>query len=360
MPSADNLSEYHLADPAATEVPPCGGGGGVSVREHSPPSVLSTMPLSKPLNGYGLYDACYHGEIERVKAHGALGGDLNLRAGALYGNSTGLMGAAGGGQRDVVEWLVRAPGIEIDAQNGSGSTALHFAANNGKADCVLVLLEGGASALLKDKEGRTALKVAREWNRSEVVAVMQQHAAAPPAPQPALQPQPAPQPQDPEQTFVALTGTDAATARRFLRQAGGDLARAVDAFFSAAPPQLPEGEPPEPEPEPEPLLALPPIPPSPVSGGTFRGTKFHGVYPKAKAPADLFKLGGKLTTVVRGYCEAHGIPYDDDEGEAYVDQLQADMVGAGDSMAQAVQRMWTSFRQLRGREFCFILNEVVR
>jgi hypothetical protein len=72
------------------------------------------------------------------------------------------------------------------------------------------------------------------------------------------------------------------------------------------------------------------------------------------------KLGGKLTSVIKGYCEAHGIPYDDDEGEAFFDSLQADMVGAGDSMAQAVQRMWTSFRQLRGREFCFILNEVVR
>jgi hypothetical protein len=160
-------------------------------------------------------------------------------------------------------------------------------------------------------------------------------------------------------TFVELTGTDAATAHRFLRQVGGDLARAVDAFFLAPQPQLPEGEPPEPEPEPQPLLALPPIPPSPVAGSTFRRTKFHGVYPKAKAPADLFKLGGKLGMVIKGYCEAHGIPYDDDEGEAYVDQLRAEM-GAGDSMAQAVQRMWTSFRQLRGREFCFILNEVVR
>ena len=37
-------------------------------------------------------------------------------------------------------------------------------------------------------------------------------------------------------------------------------------------------------------------------------------------------------------------------------QLQEDMK-AEDSLADAVQRMWTSFRQLRGREFCAILNE---
>ena len=83
------------------------------------------MALSKPLNARQLYWACYQGKIEKVKAHGALGGDLNLRAGA---NQTGLMGAAYGGQRDVVEWLVRAPGIEIDAQDGR-STPQHAGAS---------------------------------------------------------------------------------------------------------------------------------------------------------------------------------------------------------------------------------------
>ena len=109
-------------DPAATEVPPCEGGSC----EHSPPSVLSTMALSKPLTARALWFACRHGEIEKVKAHGALGGDLNLRH---YGE-TGLMAAAGEGQRDVVEWLVRAPGIEIDAQDDDGDTALHLLVMN--------------------------------------------------------------------------------------------------------------------------------------------------------------------------------------------------------------------------------------
>eukprot|EP01043_Picozoa_sp_COSAG02_P089103 COSAG02_NODE_26115_length_640_cov_1.460259_1_plen_131_part_10 len=131
------------------------------------------MALSKPLNATELYYACEDGEIEKVKAHGALGGDLNLRW-ADAGNQTGLMGAAQciagmgaaqEGQRDVVEWLVRAPGIEIDAQEDyNGFTALHAAAYCGKADCALVLLEAGASALLKDKQGRTALQLAQARN----------------------------------------------------------------------------------------------------------------------------------------------------------------------------------------------------
>ena len=99
------------------------------------------------------------------------------------------------------------------------------------------------------------------------------------------------------------------------------------------------------------------------------------------------KLGSKLGIMINTYCDAHGIPYAADEGEAFFDQLRGDMVvgvgGAGESlpqvslplssllsvclslclsesMLQAVQRMWTSFRQLRGREFCTILNEVLR
>ena len=72
-------------------------------------------------------------------------------------------------------------------------------------------------------------------------------------------------------------------------------------------------------------------------------------------------LGSKLGAVIRAYCDANGILYDDDEGERFFEQLQADMaVGVEDSVPEAVQRMWTSFRQLRGLEFCAILNDTVR
>ena len=79
----------------------------------------------------------------------------------------------------------------------------------------------------------------------------------------------------------------------------------------------------------------------------YHGSSSHYLFIRARTINDMH------------HCEAHDIPYDDDEGEAFCEQLGAEMA-VGDSMAQAVQRMWTSFRQLRGREFCFILNEVVR
>jgi hypothetical protein len=104
-----------------------------------------------------------------------------------------------------------------------------------------------------------------------------------------------------------------------------------------------------------------PAPPSPMSGRTFASSNFRIAYAKASAPTDLMSLGMKLGTLIRDYCHAHGIVYDDDEGEQFFDELRANMeAGSDDSMPEAVQRMWTSFRQLHGCEFCGILNEATR
>ena len=127
------------------------------------------------------------------------------------------------------------------------------------------------------------------------------------------------------------------------------------------------------EPQPAPLLTeasagaepssnaagKPPMPPSTVLGRTFASSNFNKAYKNAKAPNSLVKLGSMLGRMLEGYCSVHNIPYDGGEGEAFLDLLQGDM-HEGDSLTDAVQRMWTSFRKLRGREFCTILNEVVR
>jgi hypothetical protein len=115
---------------------------------------------------------------------------------------------------------------------------------------------------------------------------------------------------------------------------------------------------PQPGPEPEPL-AMPAVPLSPMSGRDFASSLFCKVYQTAKAPGSLVKLGAILGQMLEKYCSKHSIPYDGDEGEEFFDQLQQDME-EGDSLPDAVQRMWTSLRQLRGREFCSVLNDIVR
>eukprot|EP00567_Pseudictyota_dubia_P005600 CAMPEP_0197441764 /NCGR_PEP_ID=MMETSP1175-20131217/7953_1 /TAXON_ID=1003142 /ORGANISM="Triceratium dubium, Strain CCMP147" /LENGTH=407 /DNA_ID=CAMNT_0042972095 /DNA_START=498 /DNA_END=1721 /DNA_ORIENTATION=+ len=89
-------------------------------------------------------------------------------------------------------------------------------------------------------------------------------------------------------------------------------------------------------------------------------SNFLVAYKKAKPPDTMMILGSKLGAVIRHHCDKHDIPYDDDEGEEFFRQLQQDMDDDNDSTVEAVQRMWTSYRDLRGKEFCAILNGAVR
>eukprot|EP01043_Picozoa_sp_COSAG02_P024040 COSAG02_NODE_1301_length_13367_cov_14.080570_14_plen_724_part_00 len=133
------------------------------------------------LDAERLWAACGCGWIDDVKAHDAAGGDLNLR----YSNSkddavknmTGLMAGAIAGQRDLVAWLLRASGIEIDAQDDKGFTALHYAALNGQADCALLLLEGGANSQIKASDGRTPLFIAANGQEACLTLLLQVGAA---------------------------------------------------------------------------------------------------------------------------------------------------------------------------------------
>ena len=129
---------------------------------------------------------------------------------------------------------------------------------------------------------------------------------------------------------------DEATARRCLEQAGWNLEHAMSSY-------------------------MPPVPDSPMTGRTLAKSNFKAEYGKATVPKGQMQLGAALIKMVEGYCEKNGIPYEEDEGEHFFEELQAEaMSNAGDTIAIMAQRMWTSALQLRGREFCFIINDVVR
>ena len=61
-------------------------------------------------------------------------------------------------------------GADADAQTTTGDTALHLAARAGKVDAVEALLDHGASAELENQQGETALEVA---TRDEIVGMLQ-------------------------------------------------------------------------------------------------------------------------------------------------------------------------------------------
>ena len=70
-----------------------------------------------------------------------------------------------------------------------------------------------------------------------------------------------------------------------------------------------------------------------------------------------------LSQLIKAYCTREGIPWRE-EGQPFFRELQkeamANMQELVEQVPEAAQRIWTSPRQLRGREFCFILNAAVR
>ena len=61
------------------------------------------------------------------------------------------------------------PGVLLQVND---QTALHGSADNGHLAVTKLLLEGGADPTLRDKYGKTALDIARQYGYSEVVALL--------------------------------------------------------------------------------------------------------------------------------------------------------------------------------------------
>lgn len=88
-----------------------------------------------------LIAAAENGHVEKVKR--ALDAGVDVDARNEYG-STALMRAAFAGRRDVVQVLLQSS-AQIEAANAEGYTALHFAAAGGKGDIAGVLVKAGAN-----------------------------------------------------------------------------------------------------------------------------------------------------------------------------------------------------------------------
>jgi ankyrin repeat protein len=91
---------------------------------------------------------------------------------------TALLAAAYMKQHGVVEMLL-AKGANVNAQTiDTGMTSLMFAAKSGNASRVKSLLAYHADATPKNKEGKTALRLAQDANAAEVVKLLRGAGAA--------------------------------------------------------------------------------------------------------------------------------------------------------------------------------------
>jgi ankyrin repeat protein len=88
-----------------------------------------------------------------------------------------LLRAAREGHADAVEELLKTPGIEVNARDESGNTALLEAARFGHDHVARVLLAAGADVKMRDKDGKTPLMLAVAGGHDEVVRVLRQAGA---------------------------------------------------------------------------------------------------------------------------------------------------------------------------------------
>jgi ankyrin repeat protein len=85
---------------------------------------------------------------------------------------TPLMQATEQKRLAAVQALVALPGINLNAANAEGATALHRAVAQGFVDIARALVQGGASLEVPDQKGRTPYDYARETGRSEMLGAL--------------------------------------------------------------------------------------------------------------------------------------------------------------------------------------------
>jgi ankyrin repeat protein len=117
-----------------------------------------------------LHLASYYGHPEVVGVLLARGADVHLRSTNSMQN-TPLHAAVAGGRFAVVKVLLE-NGIDVNATQHGGWTALQGAANSGDAKLAELLLANGADRNAMSENGSTALSLATAGNHAEVVEIL--------------------------------------------------------------------------------------------------------------------------------------------------------------------------------------------
>jgi ankyrin repeat protein len=128
-----------------------------------------------------LVKAANDGNLTRVQELLAAGADANAR-GSQINTETALMRAAANGQADVVRVLLD-HGAEVNARHEGegdlhGRTALFFAVGSRQdVPTIELLLARGADAGLKDRSGKSALRLALDNENAEVAELLKKAGA---------------------------------------------------------------------------------------------------------------------------------------------------------------------------------------
>lgn len=145
-------------------------GGEPEPRTHTQPPLLPADPVSEDQ----LRQAAYEGEDSMVRE--LLGQGVNVNAADVDGR-TAIMFAAFNGHSEILRTLVNA-GAMVDVRDAMGNTALMYASTGPFPESVLLLLEEGADPNTVDSDEHfSAVMHAASEGHLEVVKILIEHGA---------------------------------------------------------------------------------------------------------------------------------------------------------------------------------------
>jgi hypothetical protein len=158
-----------LADPYDAPQPP------PPLPPSPPPQQPAPQPFAEPKVlapkgiGYQFYNAATKGDLKKLQTLVDKWGDTCVPGGSSiinwpnpdFQNWTPLIGAAANGKLECVRFIASQPGVDLNATNLDGETALLWGVRVGDAKVVTLLKEAGADVNKPTKNGRTAKEYAK-------------------------------------------------------------------------------------------------------------------------------------------------------------------------------------------------------
>ena len=138
-------------------------GPGAMMKYWNDPAVLAKIGRavsSVPLNGGAMAAELEEAEDEEGEEDEEEEEELNLHS------------AASSGDHEALAVLLAAPGVAVNAADGEGRTALHFACGYGESKCAEALLDAKADVNATDKNSNTALHYAAGYGKVEIVTLL--------------------------------------------------------------------------------------------------------------------------------------------------------------------------------------------
>ncbi|XP_076447039.1 uncharacterized protein LOC143284248 [Babylonia areolata] len=120
-----------------------------------------------------VYLAAKKGNEGLVKALVSAGADINQSCKEEGGSHTPLMAASASEHKQVVSYLSKQKGCDLDFQDSDGWTALWHAYSNASEDICAVLLRAGANKNLPNADGRSVVEDAMDNEDDVMIEVFQ-------------------------------------------------------------------------------------------------------------------------------------------------------------------------------------------